>query len=474
MITFLVCFALLVAAYFTYGRYLERLVGAEKGNPVPSQTHFDGVDYMPLPKWKTFLIQLLNIAGLGPIFGAVLGALYGPVAFVWITAGGILFGAMHDFLGGWISLENDGQSLPEIIGKYLGGGVKQVMRVFTVCLMVLVGAVFLLGPAGLLAGMTPSISLNWWIAIILIYYILATLLPVDKIIGRVYPLFGAALLFMALGLFVVLLTGDYTIPELTSLHNFKADAEDFPIFPTLFITIACGAISGFHATQSPMMARCLTDQKQCRPVFFGAMISESLIALIWAAIAMAFFGGVEALGEQLAAHGNNASWAVKLIADTTLGRLGGILAVLGVIAAPITSGDTAFRSARLIVADFLHIEQKGLLKRLMISIPLFVVGFIITLVDFDVVWRYFAWFNQTLAVFTLWAVTIYLVQRKKNYWVSLLPAVVMTFVCGTYLFLGKEMLHLDHTLSYVLGGVITLVVLIAFIIWKRRNDTPAA
>lgn len=474
MITFLVCFALLVAAYFTYGRYLERLVGAEKGNPVPSQTHFDGVDYMPLPKWKTFLIQLLNIAGLGPIFGAVLGALYGPVAFVWITAGGILFGAMHDFLGGWISLENDGQSLPEIIGKYLGGGVKQVMRVFTVCLMVLVGAVFLLGPAGLLAGMTPSISLNWWIAIILIYYILATLLPVDKIIGRVYPLFGAALLFMALGLFVVLLTGDYTIPELTSLHNFKADAEDFPIFPTLFITIACGAISGFHATQSPMMARCLTDQKQCRPVFFGAMISESLIALIWAAIAMAFFGGVEALGEQLAAHGNNASWAVKLIADTTLGRLGGILAVLGVIAAPITSGDTAFRSARLIVADFLHIEQKGLLKRLMISIPLFVVGFIITLVDFDVVWRYFAWFNQTLAVFTLWAITIYLVQRKKNYWVSLLPAVVMTFVCGTYLFLGKEMLHLDHTLSYVLGGVITLVVLIAFIIWKRRNDTPAA
>lgn len=474
MITFLVCFALLVAAYFTYGRYLERLVGAEKGNPVPSQTHFDGVDYMPLPKWKTFLIQLLNIAGLGPIFGAVLGALYGPVAFVWITAGGILFGAMHDFLGGWISLENDGQSLPEIIGKYLGGGVKQVMRVFTVCLMVLVGAVFLLGPAGLLAGMTPSISLNWWIAIILIYYILATLLPVDKIIGRVYPLFGAALLFMALGLFVVLLTGDYTIPELTSLHNFKADAENFPIFPTLFITIACGAISGFHATQSPMMARCLTDQKQCRPVFFGAMISESLIALIWAAIAMAFFGGVEALGEQLAAHGNNASWAVKLIADTTLGRLGGILAVLGVIAAPITSGDTAFRSARLIVADFLHIEQKGLLKRLMISIPLFVVGFIITLVDFDVVWRYFAWFNQTLAVFTLWAVTIYLVQRKKNYWVSLLPAVVMTFVCGTYLFLGKEMLHLDHTLSYVLGGVITLVVLIAFIIWKRRNETPAA
>ena len=333
MITFIVCFVLLVAAYFVYGRYLEKLVGAEAGKPVPSKTHFDGVDYMPLPKWKTFLIQLLNIAGLGPIFGAVLGALYGPVAFIWITAGGILFGAMHDFMSGWISLENDGQSLPEIIGKYLGVGVKQVMRIFTVCLLVLLGAVFLLGPAGLLAGMTPSISLQWWIAIIFIYYILATLLPVDKIIGRIYPLLGAALLFMAVGLLYVLLTGDYTIPELTSLRNFKADAAEFPIVPTLFITIACGAISGFHATQSPMMARCLTDQRQCRPVFFGAMISESLIALIWAAIAMAFFGGVEALGTALAEHGNNASWAVKLIADTTLGRVGGILAVLGVIAA---------------------------------------------------------------------------------------------------------------------------------------------
>lgn len=474
MITFIVCFALLVVAYFTYGRYLEKLVGVEAGKPVPSQTHFDGVDYMPLPKWKTFLIQLLNIAGLGPIFGAVLGALYGPVAFVWITVGGIFFGAMHDFLGGWISLENDGQSLPEIIGKYLGVGVKQVMRVFTVCLMVLVGAVFLLGPAGLLAGMTPAIPLNWWIAIILIYYILATLLPVDKIIGRIYPLFGVALMFMAVGLLGVIIFGDYSVPELTSLHNYKSDAEEFPLFPTLFITIACGAISGFHATQSPLMARCLTNQKQCRPVFFGAMISESLIALIWAAIAMAFFGGVEALSEQLAAHGNNASWAVKLIADTTLGRVGGILAVLGVIAAPITSGDTAFRSARLIVADFLNVEQKSLSKRLYISIPLFVVGFIITLVDFDVVWRYFAWFNQTLAVFTLWAVTVYLVQRKKNYWVSLLPAVVMTAVCGTYLFLGKEMFNLDHTLSYVLGGAITLIVIVAFIIWKRRNDTPAA
>lgn len=474
MITFLICFVLLTVSYFTYGRYLERLVGAEAGVPVPSQTRYDGVDYIPLPKWKTFLIQLLNIAGLGPIFGAVLGALYGPVAFVWITLGGIFFGAAHDFLSGWISLENDGQSLPEIIGKYLGTGVKQVMRAFSVCLMVLVGAVFLLGPAGLLDSMTPAVSRNAWIAIILAYYILATLLPVDKIIGRIYPLFGAALIFMAAGLLWVLLADGYAIPELTSLANFKTDAADFPIIPTLFITIACGAISGFHATQSPLMARCLTDQKQCRGVFFGAMISESLIALIWAAVAMAFFGGVEALGEQLAAHGNNASWAVKLIADTTLGRIGGILAVLGVIAAPITSGDTAFRSARLIVADFLHLEQKSLLKRLCISIPLFVAGFAITLVNFDVVWRYFAWFNQTLAVFTLWAVTVYLAGRGRNFAVSFVPAVVMTFVCSTYLFLGKEMFHIGHTPSYALGAIITLIAVFIFIYRKKRNDKTAA
>ncbi len=474
MITFLICFALLTISYFTYGKYLEKLVGAEAGVPVPSQTRYDGVDYLPLPKWKTFLIQLLNIAGLGPIFGAVLGALYGPVAFVWITLGGIFFGGVHDFMSGWISLENDGQSLPEIIGKYLGSGVKQVMRGFSVCLMVLVGAVFLLGPAGLLDAMTPAISRNAWIAIILAYYILATLLPVDKIIGRIYPLFGAALIFMAAGLLWVLLADGYRIPELNTLANFKADAADFPIIPTLFITIACGALSGFHATQSPLMARCLTDQKQCRCVFFGAMISESLIALVWAAISMAFFGGVEALGEQLAAHGNNASWAVKLIADTTLGRIGGILAVLGVIAAPITSGDTAFRSARLIVADFLHLEQKSLVKRLYISIPLFLAGFAITLVDFDVVWRYFAWFNQTLAVFTLWAVTMYLAGRRKNCFVSLVPAVVMTFVCSTYLFLGKEMFHLNHTPSYVLGGIITLIVIFIFIYRRKRNDQTAA
>ncbi len=468
MITFIVCLALLVTAYFTYGKYLEGLAKAGEDNDVPSKTCFDGVDYIPMPRWKTFLIQLLNIAGLGPIFGAVLGATYGPVAFIWITLGGIFFGAMHDYLSGMISLEHKGASLPEIIGRYLGLTVKQVMRLFTVLLMVLVGAVFMDGPAGIIADMT-GMDKEMLTIIILVYYLAATLLPIDKIIGRIYPLFGAALLFMAIGILCVLLFGPYEIPELNTLANLKIDAGKFPLIPTLFITIACGAISGFHATQSPMMARCMNNRREGRSIFFGAMISESIIAMIWAAVAMAFFGGVNGLNQALAIHGNNAGWAVNEIANTTLGKIGGILALLGVVAAPITSGDTAFRSARLIVADFLHIEQKSLYKRIVICIPMFIIGYIITLVDFDVVWRYFAWANQTLAVFTLWAVTVYLHQRGKNIYVAMIPALFMTFICSDYLFSSGQMLALDQTLSAWLAGGVTLLLLIHFIILFRKN-----
>ncbi len=482
MITFLICIVLLVGAYFAYGKYLERCFGADVNRAVPSKTHFDGVDYIPLPKWKTFLIQLLNIAGLGPIFGAVLGATYGPVAFLWITLGGIFFGAMHDYLSGMISLENQGLSLPEIVGKYLGIGVKQLMRAFTVFLMVLVGAVFMLGPAEIISGMAGfstlqigSLSIpSFWVWVILIYYILATLLPVDKIIGKVYPLFGAALLIMALGLLGVLLTGKYTIPELTTLNNLKTDAAQFPIIPTLFITIACGAISGFHATQSPLMARCLRNEREGRGVFFGAMIAESLIALIWAAIGMAFFGGVTGLNEQLAAHGNNAGWAVDVISKTTLGKVGGILALLGVVAAPISSGDTAFRSARLIIADFLHLEQRSFLKRVYICIPLFLVGYGITLMDFDVVWRYFAWANQTLAVATLWTITVWLHMRKKPIIISLIPALFMTFITSDYLFTSSQMLNLDETTGAICGGILTLLIFGAVILLMRKNEKSAA
>ena len=462
MVTFWLCLALLVTAYFTYAKYIQRLFGADRNRPVPSATRFDGVDYIPMPAWKTFLIQFLNIAGLGPIFGAILGATFGPVVFLWITFGGIFIGAVQDYASGMMSIAHQGLSFPEIVGIYLGKNFKQFLRIFTVLLMVLVGAVFMKGPAEILAGMT-GLNIDVWVYIILIYYILATLLPIDKIIGRVYPVFGFALLFMAAGIFAAILFGDYTIPELTAgtFRNMKTDPETFPLFPTLFITVACGAVSGFHATQSPLMARCVTNEMQGRPVFFGAMIVESIVALIWAAAGMAFFGGVEALNGQLAQHGNNAGWAVDGISNTTLGKFGAILALLGVVFAPITSGDTAFRSARLIVADFMAVEQRSIRKRLWISIPLFVVGFGITLINFDVIWRYFAWANQTLAAAALWAVTVYLASKGKNFYIAFFPAVLMTMIVFTYVFTSGQMLGklgIPYHAGVTAGGAVTLAV----------------
>lgn len=458
MVTFLICLTLLVVSYFTYARYLERQFDIDPKADVPSRTLHDGVDYLPLPKWKTFLIQLLNIAGLGPIFGAILGATYGPVAFLWITLGSIFIGAVQDYASGMISLKEGGVSFPEIVGRYMGFTVKQIMRGFTLFLMVLVGAVFMVGPAGILQGFT-DISQSIWVWIILVYYILATLLPIDKIIGRFYPIFGAALFVMALGMLGVLIFEDYTIPNLSvdNLRNMKADYEAWPIFPTLFITIACGAVSGFHATQSPMMARCLTNQRQGRPVFFGAMISEGIIALIWAAIAMAFFGGADKLGVALSEHGGNAAWAVDVITHTTLGKIGAVLALLGVVVAPITSGDTAFRSARLIAADFLHIEQRSLRKRLYISIPLFVVGFAITLMQFDILWRYFAWANQVLATICLWTITIYMARNSKQWIVAYLPALFMTFIVSFYILMAREGLALPYFTAMWIGAAFSAV-----------------
>lgn len=473
MITFLVCLALLVTAYFTYGRYLERLVGADARAEMPCRRLFDGVDYVPLPRWRIFLIQLLNIAGTGPIFGAVLGACFGPVAFLWITFGGIFMGAMHDYLSGMMLVRNDGLSIPEVVGRYLGGGMRQFMRVFSVLLLVLVGAVFLLSPAQLLANMVPAVSVPVWVWIILAYYFVATLLPIDQIIGRIYPLFGVALVAMALCLLGVLLLGDYPIPEMTTFRNFQLHPDSVPIVPTLFITIACGAISGFHATQSPLMARCVGDERACRSVFYGAMISESVIALIWAAVAMAFFGGAGELATALGAHQGSAAWAVDAVSNGTLGVVGGILALLGVVAAPITSGDTAFRSARLIVADMLHLEQRSKLRRVAVCIPLFAVGYGITQVDFDVVWRYFAWTNQTLATIVLWAITVYLVQRRANRWVALLPALLMTFICASFVFVSGQFFGMQHrTAAYLLGGAVTLAVYIVMSI-KLRKDAKS-
>ena len=475
MITFLTCLAALIIAYFTYGKYLEKVCDIDENNPTPATTMYDGVDYMPMPRWKTFLIQLLNIAGLGPIFGALLGAAYGPVAFLWITLGGIFMGAMHDFIAGVISLKNNGLSLPEIIGKYLGNGTKMFMRIFTVLLMVLVGAVFMSQPAALIATNIDLPALeaseafagtSWEMLIVLIvilvYYILATLLPIDKIIGRFYPIFGIALLVMALGILAVLLLNSdtYTIPELTTLANMKSQAEKFPIVPMLFTTIACGALSGFHATQSPMMARCMTSEKQSRPIFYGAMIAESIIALIWAAIAMAFWGSVEGLNEAIAQHGGNAATLVNIISETTLGSTIAAVVIFGVIACAITSGDTAFRSARLIVADMFGVSQQPLGKRIYVSLPLFAIGlFIIFALPFQTIWSYFAWTNQTLAAITLWCITCYLAQHKKPYIIALLPALLMTYICASYIFISPMMFGMENrAMAYIFGGVLTIII----------------
>ncbi|MFQ9211728.1 MAG: carbon starvation protein A [Alistipes finegoldii] len=482
MITFLVCLALLVAAYFTYGRYLERLCGADAGRPVPSAVSFDGVDYIPMPMWKTFLVQLLNIAGLGPIFGAVLGAAYGPVAFLWITFGGIFMGAAHDFIAGMISLRNNGASLPETVGTYLGNGVKQLMRVFSVGLMVLVGAVFLSQPASLIANRidAPALSgiafgdFSWLLLIvlgvILVYYIVATLLPVDKIIGRIYPVFGCALLFMALGILAVLLfSGKYTIPEFTSFRNQIADTARFPIVPMLFTTIACGAISGFHATQSPLMARCLGSERQARPVFYGAMISESIIALIWAAR----HGVLERRPAERASRIRRTGGVMVDAMPHRWAVLAGFV-IFGVVACAITSGDTAFRSARLIVADFMGVEQRSLRKRIYISVPLFAAGLVIIFcLPFQTMWSYFAWMNQTLAMVTLWMITAFLNRHGRNRWVGLIPATVMTYVCSSYVFVSPLMCGMrDRAAAYLLGGAVTLVLLI-ILIFKMRRDAKS-
>lgn len=476
MITFLICLAVLIASYFLYGKFLDKLTCVDGDAEVPSKRLYDGVDYMPLPRWRIFLIQLLNIAGTGPIFGAILGACYGPVAFLWITIGGVLFGAMHDYMSGVISLRNDGKSLSEIIGKYLGGGMHKLTTVVIPLLMVLVGGVFIVTPSQILADKTDIPYLTW-VAIIIVYYFVATILPIDKIIGKIYPIFGAALIAMAVMLFGVIIFGDYSIPELTSFTNMHFNATNLPIIPTLFISIACGAISGFHATQSPLMARCMTNERQSRPIFFGAMVSESIIALIWAAMAMAFFGGVEALNDYMQANGSNAGVAVSLICDTTLGRVGSILAIMGVVIAPITSGDTAFRSARLIVADMLHYDQKPILKRLVVSAPLFAMGVGIAFMEFDVIWRYFAWSNQALSVITLWMITSWLMRRgSRCSIIALIPAICMTYVCSSFFFVSGQFVGMGATpLAYIYGGAATAVIagLMMYLIRKNIKNKVA-
>jgi len=472
MITFIVSILFLVFGYFVYSKYIESVAGADPNRPTPAITMQDGVDYQPLPWWRVFLIQFLNIAGLGPIFGAVAGAMWGPVAFLWIVLGSVFAGAVHDYFSGMLSIKHKGLSITEIVGIYLGTGTKQFMRGFTVLLMVIVGAVFIMGPAKILDSLSSQyLNMTFWVIVVFIYYILATMLPVNKIIGKIYPVFGFALLFMAVGLIAALFVKGYHIPELSiaNFRNMHIEGEKLPVFPMLFITIACGAISGFHSTQSPLMARCMTNEKYGRRVFYGAMISEGVVALIWAAISMSFFGGVRELNEIMTGNGGNAAVVVNDISNSLLGKFGGFLALLGVVAAPITSGDTAFRSARLIVSDFMKLKQGPILNRLYVSIPLFIIGFILTRIDFSIIWRYFAWSNQTLATIVLWAITVYLAGEKKNYFITLLPALFMTAVVSTYILFAPEGFALGKNLSYSLGIGVAFISLAGFVVYKNKK-----
>lgn len=476
MITFLISVLALILGYIVYGAFIERIFGANPKATTPAFTKEDGVDFVPMSWTKIFLIQFLNIAGLGPIFGAVAGAMWGPVAFLWIVFGCIFAGGVHDYLSGMLSVRLGGWSIPEIIGKYLGNGIKQFMRVFTIILMILVGAVFVMGPAKILESITPGLfSVTFWAVIVFIYYMLATLLPIDKLIGKIYPFFGFCLLFMALGITGSMLYYQAPIPELTlsTITNMHSQGASMPIFTMMFVTIACGAISGFHSTQSPLMARCLKNEKLGRRVFYGAMITEGIVALIWAAAGMAFFGGVKELNTVMNAHQGNAAWVVNEISKTWLGSIGGVLALLGVVAAPITSGDTALRSARLIIADFLNLEQKSILKRLYISIPIFAGCFLLMQFGFDVIWRYMAWSNQTLAMVVLWAVTIYLVQERKMYLISLVPAIFMTIVCSCYILIAPEGFQLPSHVAYLIGGSISTIIVGLFIRYVYRWEKTA-
>ena len=558
MITFFIALAVMILGYLIYGKFVEKLFGADPHRATPATTMADGVDYVPMKPWRIFLIQFLNIAGVGPIIGAIMGAKFGTASFLWIVLGSIFAGAVHDYLSGMISLRDKGASLPEIHGTYLGNGAKQIMRAFTIILMILVGVVFVNTPATLIdqnfsrtlfgqlkeknvtfdeekgtalvdgkaasfcinntpvasdtlaatlkkipmrnvddiaiqAGenkadvtITTSPKTNWTLYIciiaILLYYLIATLLPIDKLIGKIYPIFGILLLGMAVAIFIAFLVYRPEIPELWyGLQNRHPDAAHNPIFPMMFISIACGAISGFHATQSPLMARCMVNEKQGRPIFYGAMITEGVVALIWAAAA-AYFFGPDSVAD---VSGKSGAAIVGIIANTWFPKAIAIITILGVISAAVTSGDTALRSARLIIADFMHYDQKPIKNRLMIALPMFAATGVILVYSiadakgFDIIWRYFAWANQVLATVTLWAITVYIAKNKGKLWhlVTLIPALFMTMVTGCFLFVAKAAdgglgSVLPRPVGYGIGAAITLIALVAFIIWnvKRKKN----
>lgn len=474
MISFSVALLCLLMGYLLYGSLVEKVFGPSREAKMPCYEKQDGVDYLPMKPWRVYLIQFLNIAGTGPIFGAIMGIMFGPAAYLWIVLGCIFAGSVHDYMSGMICVRKGGVSLPEIVGDELGKSMRIFMRGFSPVLLVLAGTVFVTTPAALLQSMAPLGQTQWiWVAIIFVYYIIATLLPIDKLIGKVYPTFGCALLIMAACLLFHIYYSKGAVPEITDQPFMSHHPKSLPLFPMLCITIACGAISGFHGTQSPLMARCMTNEKYGRPIFYGAMISEGIVALVWAAAAIKFADTLPGEGtpyEKLAGLGGP-SVVVSAVCSSWMGVVGSILAVLGVVAAPITSGDTCFRSARLIAADFLGIPQKTFVKRLMICLPLFVISCCLLFLDFDVLWRYFAWTNQTLACITLWAATVWLDRHGKCFWITFIPAVFMTCVCSAYILVAKEGFELDYHFGLYTGAVLAVASFGAYMgaHFKRNN-----
>ena len=484
MITFLISILLLIAGYFVYGKIVERFIGVDPLRKTPAYDREDGIDYMPMPTWKVFVIQFLNIAGLGPIFGAVMGAAYGPAAYLWIVLGCIFMGAVHDFFAGMMSIESSGANMPDITGKYLGKTMKGVMSVVVSFLLLAVGVSFVTGPSDLIASLT-GVNKEVWLYVIFAYYLLATLLPIDKIIGNIYPYMGAALLFMALGVGVMLvvgaLNGTHQMIELTpsTLKNWHFAPESNILVPMLFIVVSCGAISGFHSTQSPLMARCLKNEKYARPVFYGAMIAEGVVAMIWATAAMAYFGGPEglnaAMSEGVMIDGVltkvTPAIAVDMICRSWLGKVGAVIAVIGVVVCPITSGDTAFRSLRLTVADFFKSDQKPIFRRFIICIPIFALAYFCCRMDFSTVWNYVGIGNQLLATIVLWTSTAYLISRRKPHWMCSVPAAFLSFVCVSYFLMAPYKaggLHLNPVAGYVAGTVIAVGLLLLSVYKSRK------
>ena len=477
MISFIICLALLIGGYFVYGKIVDNTFEPDD-RETPAVKINDGVDYVVMPQWKLFLVQLLNIAGLGPIFGAMQGALWGPVVFLWITFGTIFAGGVHDYFSGMLSERNEGASISEVCGIYLGNIMKNVMRVFSVVLLVMVGTVFAVGPAGLIVALFKNNGVSGifantelWLWIILAYYFIATFISIDKIIGKIYPVFGICLIIMAVGVaFGIFTNSNYVTPEIWT-HFTNMHPSGTPIWSVMFITVACGAISGFHATQSPLMARCMKSERQGHFVFYGAMVCEGVIALIWAAAGCSIYEVTDGLNVGLKAIlANGQSAAIYDVCKKTMGGVGVALAMLGVIACPITSGDTAFRSARLVLADWFKFDQKNFKNRLVLCVPLLAVGAFVGHLDYTIVWRYFSWTNQTLAMIVLWTASMYLYKEKKNYWITAVPATFMSAVSMTYFFYAKECLNLGTTVAYPAGIIVAVIILGIFIYATRKTQ----